>query len=266
MANPFVQKLSAGGMPRGQNLSGMPQHPRLPQGPQSNYAMGQAQPDQMQQQAFAQPRAQPVQMNMAGLSQQSAVPNPAPQGDLGRIKLDQMYDYTNPSLALQNALMDMGYNPMSANPFLRNMMRSASGLGQAYLQQKATGTGEVSGYGMGDDYRQFLQNNIQNGSIYGTLRQAQGQMPQLADSMRGYADQLAGGMPATALNPFMATLFDQMSSGMGQGTVNALSNLASPMMNSRMASAYQTGLGNTLVSSLRQMGPEDDVWRYLLGA
>lgn len=281
MANPFIQKLSYGqGKAPPQAQTQMPQVPQMANPaqapPQSNYALGggqqPAQPQMAQPQSPTMGMSQqpPARMNLqAGTTPRPYNPMDLPTDDAGWAKLNQMYDFTNPTMALQNALMDLGYNPMSANPFLRNLMKSASGLGQAFLQNRAMDPNATAdpNYAAhtGANFRNFLAANIQNGSIYGTLGQAAQQMPQVVQAMRGYSDQLAQGMPVTQLNPFMSTLYDQMGSGMGQGTVNAMSNLRSPMMAAPMANAYRTGLGNQLVTALRQMGPNDDVWRYLLG-
>lgn len=194
-----------------------------------------------------------------------------------------MYPLEDPEKAFRNVLQDQGYNTYRANPFTQMLQRGARGLRQSYIMDRAqgqnTGNGNPQTAGnesTGADFRNYLTHALGGGRLFATLNQSAEQLPSMIQNVRSYQNDVASGkQDATTANPFMALLADEMASGNGQGTTNALSYLRAPTMGSDLGRSYTSMLGNILDSSQRTLaqdpntytpGTPRDIWSYIFGS
>jgi len=184
----------------------------------------------------------------------------------------QMYNWQTAAgqqTAVNNVLRDLGYNPYAANPFVQQMKGLGQGYSQHWLAQHAmnpqlTAASLPASFA---SYRDMLQNSFRNGSMIADISRTGGGMRDLVGSMRNYSSQLASGIPADQLNPYMAYLQPQMATG--QGTADFLSNLYAPLMGRGMQQAYGAGLGALADTAGRNIAQAHDVtgdiWKYFFG-
>jgi hypothetical protein len=175
--------------------------------------------------------------------------------------------------ALNNSLQDKGFNIYAANPFTRSLQRSARGLRQSFIQDRALGTGYNPGTAPSEDFGSYLSNALGSGNVYANLERAAMQMPDAARAIRANQNAIASG-DSRQVNPYMQLLGDEMSANDGQGTANALTYLRAPIYGTQIGRAYSDMLGDVVSSANRQLandpqtyqpGGGRDFWSYIFG-
>lgn len=206
--------------------------------------------------------------------------------DADYVKGQNLYNYEDPSVAMDSFLRDSGVNPYAANPFTQTMRRTAAPLATAYASEWARqGQPGSTQWSQQDplqaamnpyEYPTYLgsafggQNMTQGQGVFGTLRRGMDQLPSLVTAIRGLNADTTGDL--TKVNPFLASMAERMSEDNGMGTVNYMSQLAAPLMAPQLRQAYRTQLMQRQSNALRaQMNSADpmsagnDIWKYLLG-
>lgn len=213
-----------------------------------------------------------------------------PQGgytDADYVKGQNLYNYEDPSVAMDSFLRDSGVNPYAANPFTQTMRRTAAPLATAYASEWARQGQPGSNQWYQQDPLQAAMNpyeyptymgtafsndprQVQGQGVFGTLRRGMEQLPSLVTAIRGLNADTTSDI--TKVNPFLASMAERMSEDNGMGTVNYMSQLAAPMMAPQLRQAYRTQLMQRQQNALRsQMNAADpmaagnDIWKYLLG-
>lgn len=162
-----------------------------------------------------------------------------------------LYDPASPSRAFGNVLRGMGMDPGANNPLVNILMRSAPGLGAAFLIENAgrgqIGANEDPGAMFGSYINRALSGNM--GSAFANARSAlPGLMSQMSQPLGGMGEQ----------NLYASILQDALQSGTGQGLVSALGSLQSPFLNPQFQRAYESSLGDILARNQYQFGQTGD--------
>jgi hypothetical protein len=206
---------------------------------------------------------------------------PQPTTDQIHGQNELLYPLGDADTAFQNTLINSGYNPYRANPFVESLKRSAKGLRTSYILRGATGgvpgnaANPNAANDVGADFGQFLKDSLQQGHISNQLKQTYAQLPQAVQAVRNYQNQVAaGGQSATDANPFMGLLSDELSAGNGAGTTNAMTYLRAPLLGADMGRSYASMLNDILSSSQRTLAQDPstyqpnggrDIWSYIFG-
>lgn len=184
------------------------------------------------------------------------------------IRGQTLYNETDPTTAINNALMDMGVNPFnSGNPFVSFMQRAAPGLAAAFMIQNALGgaTGQ-SAADTPDAFKNFLGSSLVGGHALSGIAGMASKIPDVVAKIRATAGT---GGTAQDQNPYLYELNNLMGSGFGEGTAGILSSLLGPSMNRGLAGGYKSGLEKALTLAQRNYDyndPKADIWKFLLGS
>lgn len=206
--------------------------------------------------------------------------------DADYVKSQNLYSYEDPNVAYDNFLQDSGVNPYAANPFTQTLRRAAAPLGTAYASEWARQGQPGSawptrnpneGFDTPYDYATYLGSamsndprQVQGRGVYGALQRGMSQLPSLITAIRG--ENASTDPNITKVNPFLGEMAERLSEGNGEGTVNYMAQLASPMMAPQLRQAYRNQLMQRQKNAYRmQMNAEDpmaagnDIWKYMLG-
>lgn len=202
--------------------------------------------------------------------------------DAEQARLQGLYSYENPQGALDQVMVDRGWNPYAANPFIQSLRSMAPGMANAYLVNRANTT--TGGPAPADDYKNFLyanigmptpgQPNAGPSQFYAALNQGAQGMQGAVQNARAYQQQQASGnFPATAVNPYMQAFIDRSAANQGQGATDMLGSFYSPMMGRQTRQAYQNSLDIAQQNAWRQfwLQPDPnrlattDLYTYLFG-
>jgi hypothetical protein len=206
--------------------------------------------------------------------------------DTDYVRGQNLYSYEDPNTAMDSFFRDSGVNPYAANPFTQTMRRAAAPLGTAYASEWARqGQPGSTQWNQQDPLREAMNpysyatylgsafgntDQVQGRGVFGTLRRGMEQLPSLINAIRGLNADTSGDI--TNVNPFLASMAERMAEDNGMGTVNYMSQLASPLMSPALRQAYRNQLMQRQSSAVRaQMNAGDpmaagnDIWRYLLG-
>ncbi len=183
------------------------------------------------------------------------------------------YPSTNPTFALQSAMLDAGMNPFRADPMMQYTMALAPGLAQAFMLNNLTTTAEgmKSAGGEGNMFGSFLGNALSGrmGSLTDPLSQASSQLPDAFRAISDMQNQMAAnGTGIEGLNPFMQALMSVY--GNAQGAAGAFGGLNTPFMSQGVGQAYQNQLNNAAGMAQRSRAADygrditpRNFWEYL---
>jgi hypothetical protein len=167
----------------------------------------------------------------------------------------------NPQDAMRNALLDSGFNPYFANPFVKRLLGAANGMSFANAAQNVGRSPDdiAAAGGEGAILADTLRNNISNGSVFSTLASTASGMPGLTGKLTDLRNQMAaGGMNAADANPFLQMLGESMNSA--EGVQGALSSLYGPLLGPGLGRAYQTQMGGILGGQERNQANDPDTY------
>lgn len=204
--------------------------------------------------------------------------------DWNQARTSQLYNYENPQGALDQVMVDRGWNPYAANPFIQSIRSMAPGMANAYLVNQVNTTQGNSGASP-DSYKNFLYANMgmptpgQAASgpsqFYAALNQAGGAgMQQAIQKARAYeAAQAQPGFGANDVNPYTQAFIERSAASNGQGATDMLGSFYSPMMGRQTRQAYQNSLDIAANNAYRSfwnqpdpnLGATTDLYTYLFG-
>lgn len=197
-----------------------------------------------------------------------------PTTDQTQVQGQLLYPLEDPEKAWNNALTDSGYNVYRANPFIQSLQRAGRGNRTAFLMTNS-GQNPNQPANPAEYYGNYLKQQIQGGNAFENLNRAYADMPGAINRIRQHQNSVASGAEdANIANPYMALLEDELGSGNGQGTMDALSYLRSPLLGSQMGRSYTSMLGDILSSSQRTLAQDPatyapngqrDIWSYIFG-
>jgi hypothetical protein len=208
-----------------------------------------------------------------------------PQNDPTIAKSSIMFPLEDAEKSFDNALVNNGYNPYLSNPFVSSLKRSARGLRQSFIQDRAQrGNGSyATDYTPSQDFQQYLTDQLRGGNIQQTLSQSARNLPNAITSVRNYQYEMGqGAQNAQNANPYLQLLSDELSANEGQGTANALTYLRAPLMGANLGKAYSSMLGDVVSSANRSLAEDPatylpgntetpgantrDIWSYIFGS
>lgn len=155
----------------------------------------------------------------------------------------------DPKLAMIAAMRRMGWNPFASNPMVAMLMNAAEGLkathGLSNLGAQAT---DVAGAGgPAKMFGDFLLNELQKGSVFGSLNNAAKNMPNYMGQMRDMQDQIgAGTMEVGNLSPFATDMEKYTTNANGLGRL--LASIQAPGLGD-LGQSWSRGIGNILTGN-----------------
>lgn len=204
-----------------------------------------------------------------------------PNSDTDRFGNQLKYSLDDPTTALNNAMLDTGLNPYSANPFMEMYKRAAPGLAFSYAGDMAAGGlyGNPTETRGAPDFGSYLRNAISGGGVMDRLRaySGGGGMGQgyggglfnAVSNARRYNSARASGLQAN-FNPYVAYIADAMAANNGRGLTDLMLSATAPTLGSTdLARSYRSGLDASYGGALRNIAgagdTRNDIWRYILG-
>jgi hypothetical protein len=184
-------------------------------------------------------------------------PNPSAFSDpvAPQQRNSKLYPIEDPEQAMLNVLMDRGYNPFRTNPFMGDILGSAKGLANLWmLSNVGANMNDINANGGVDTmFRDFLTNQLSNGSIFNSLGQGMANFGNYTNQIRGLQDRLGdpnAKLDVTQTPPFLAMLESQLNSPGGFGQV--YNSMASPLLGDKLGQSFNRGLQGGLASGWRQ--------------
>jgi hypothetical protein len=195
---------------------------------------------------------------------------PGPSGGAGgnagspvpaQLRNRKLYPLDDPEQAMMNVLMDRGYNPFRTNPFIGDILGSASGLANLWmLSNLNANANDLNANGGADTmFRDFLVNQLSNGSIFNSLAGGMRNFGGYMGQIRALQDRLGdpnAQTDVTQLPPFLGMLENQLNSPRGFGDIYG--SMAQPTLGGKLGQSFNRSMQGALFGGWRNfLQPEN---------
>lgn len=183
--------------------------------------------------------------------------------------------YSDPSTAMLSILRGMGYNPFKNNPFVQKMMQAAPGLQSAWqLSNIGANVNDLDANGGPDQmFGNFLQNQLQNGSVFSTLANARQNMGNYTNQLSSLQQKLNdpnGGVDVNQLPAFLEALTNRLDNPnewaklFGSLAAPGLGSMARPFQNTLNAASNNAYIDRANAPSFGQP-TAPDFFEWIMG-
>jgi hypothetical protein len=174
--------------------------------------------------------------------------------DRGRAGSEMLYG-GDANTAMYNSMIDSGFNPLRANPFVQMLMKAGQGLQlSSMIKNLGMNADQAADAGGGGELiRKAMTGAIQGGNVFGTLRDAAHSVPNALDMVTAIQDQIVNGqMDASQANPFAEILQNAFASP--GATQRSMASLMAPSLGQDLGQAYSNQIGDIAQAGGRSFG------------